>query len=329
MDSSEQYRSMLDEIDLENVEPMGFLLRKMRGTLRSYSMGRINTDYFEQKLKLELQTIRNKYDSGKIKIKDTYADVDDDDVVVLDANEYQAVQSTIKRIFQYTEADPADKQKGVRGAKASAMLFKRPNSKSIIAIDLVSVIYNKGSEKRVFVTYDDMRINEFQDKAILLFKYGLPCIYYEEYNALMVLNRKKTEDIFNLREHYQNVSKSKFDELIEAGIVEIQNDVLDTELGNNTTARKIYAMVKDGNFARDINYYKKYVDQSADIEDERAHIKIRDNKVIISNQKELLAFLYVTRDDVVSSIINPDNKYVTHRKDHLRSKRKVDGESKT
>lgn len=328
MNRQEQYRSMLDEIDLENVEPMGFFLRKVRGTLRSYHMGQINTDYFKQKLKLELQKIRDKYNNGEIQIKDTYADADDDDVVVLDVDEYQAVQSTIERIFKYTEADPADRQKGVRGATASAMLFDRPNDKSIIAIDQVAVIYNKGSEKRVFVTYDDMHIDEFQDKAVLLFKYGLPCIYYEEYNALMVLNRKKTEDIFHLLEHYQKVSKSKFDELIESGIIDIKSEILDAELGNVTTARKVYAMIKNGNFSRDINYYQKYIDQSSDIEDERAHIKIHNNKVSISDRQELLAFLHVTRDDVVSSIINPDNKYVTHRKDHLKSKRKADNEPK-
>ena len=323
MNRQEQYRSMLDEIDLENVEPMGFLLRKVRGTLRSYSMGQINTDYFKQKLKLELQKIRDKYNRDEIKIKDTYVDAGDDDVVVLDANEYQSVKSTIDRIFRYTEADPADRQRGVMGATASAMLFDRPNGKSIIAIDQVAVIYDKGSEKRVFVAYDDMHVDEFQNKALLLFKYGLPCIYYEEYDALMVLNRTKAEQIFSLLEHYQKVSKNKFDELIEADIVDIKSGILDTELHNITTARKIYAMVKDDNLSRDINYYQKYIEQSADIEDERVRIKIRNDRVIISDRKELLAFLHVARDDVVRSVTNPDNKYVSHKKDYLKPKRKV------
>ena len=132
------------------------------------------------------------------------------------------------------------------------MLFDMPEGKSVITIDFVDIFSTGTLESGYFVaTYDETALEELKKDSVLVFKYGLPCIYFEEEQKLLVLNRKKTEEIFNLLEYYQKNASAKFVELVDRGIIEIDDTVLNSELRNVTTARKINNMIKMDSFTKD------------------------------------------------------------------------------
>ena len=318
-----QYEQMLSGTDLSGISPMGFLLKKARHGkyLNAYRMKPIKTAYFRDKLNLTLKSVYDRYNTREIKIEDIHADVDDNAVVVLDVNEYQTIKSTIEQIFQDATTEPMDSLKSTAGAKFSAMLFDIPDGKSVISIDTVEVLFKSAFEKGVFVaTYDETAVEEMEHDSALVFRYELPCIYFEEEEKLLVLDRKKTEGIFNLLEHYQKNARTKFVKLVDENIVEIDDAVLDSELKNITTARKINNMIKTGDFAKDINFYKEYKSKSSDFDDKLAQITIKNDKVIISNKDDLLAFLHITRDDVIESMMYPDKKYISYAKRPIKRK---------
>ena len=318
-----QYEQMLSGTDLNGISPMGFLLKKARHGkyLNAYRMKPINTDYFRDKLMLTLKSVYDKYKTREIKIKDIHADVDDNAVVILDVNEYQTIKSTIEQIFQDAETMPMDSLKSTARAKFSAMLFDIPDGKSVISIDTVEVFFKNVFEKGIFVaTYDETAVEEMKHDSALVFRYELPCIYFEEEEKLLVLDRKKTEGIFNLLEHYQKNARTKFVELVDENIVEIDSAVLDSELKNITTARKINSMIKTDEFTKDIDFYKEYKSKSSDFDDKLAQITIKNDKVIISNKDDLLAFLHITRDAVIESMMYPDKKYISYVKRPIKRK---------
>ncbi len=46
-------------------------------------------------------------------------------------------------------------------------------------------------------------------KSILAFELGLPCIYFEETEKMVVFDRPKTESILNLKEYYKKKAKTQ------------------------------------------------------------------------------------------------------------------------
>ena len=314
---------MLSNVNLNDIYPMGFLLRKTRhgGYLDAFKMKPINTNYFKTKLETALKTVLDRSKNGEIRFEDMHEDTEDDAVVVLDVGGYQTVRHTIEQIFQHTEANELDSLKSVIGAKFSAMLFGIPDGKSVIAIDSVDIYDKTVVEKGYFIaTYDDTALEELKQDSALVFKYGLPCIYFEKENKLLVLNRRKTEQIFNLVEYYRKNAETKFAELKDEGIVEIDDDVLNSELKNITTARKINNMIKTDSFTRNIDYYKEYESRSSDFDDERAKITIKNNKVVISSKDDLRSFLHITREDVLESMMDPDKKFLAFKKRPIKRK---------
>lgn len=308
---------MTRNIDLDNILPIGFLLKKNRHGryLDAYRMKPIRTDYFTKKLKSTLDAVHNRYLNGEIKFEYMHEDTEDDAVVILDVNDYQTIKRTIEEILLQADANSLDRLKSVKDARFSAMLFGIPNDRSVIAIDSVLILSQDFFNKGYFVaTYDDEFVDAFKKDSVLAFEYELPCIYFEKERKLLVLDRKKTEKIFNLIEYYQKNAKTKFHELVDSGIIEITDDVLSSELRNITVARQINNMIKANSFTRDIEYYKKYKDKSSDFDDNRTKITIRDNKVMISNRDDFRSFLHITKDDVLESIVDTEQKFLSYKK---------------
>lgn len=302
---------------------MGFLLRKARHGqyLDAFRMKPVRTNYFKNKLELSLNTVLTRYHNNEIKFDDMHIDTEEDAVVVLDVDRYQTVRLTIEHIFQQAEANELDSLKSVTGAKFSAMLFGIPNNNSVIAIDSVS-IYNKTvfEKGQLVATYDDVSLQELKEDSVLIFEYGLPCIYFEKMRKLLVLDKQKTEKIFNLLEYYRKNAQTKFDELVDEELVEINNVMLNLELSNITTARKINNMVRTDSFTKNIDYYKEYEKRSTDFDDDQAKITIKNDKVIINTKDDLRSFLYITREDILESIMDPDRKFLAFKKRPIRRK---------
>ena len=99
---------MINNIELDDIRPMGFLLKKARHGryLDAYKMKPINTDYFKKKLKSTLKTLHDRSKNGEIKFDNRHEDTEDDAVAVLDVSEYQTVMSTIDQIPPASRSEP-------------------------------------------------------------------------------------------------------------------------------------------------------------------------------------------------------------------------------
>ena len=308
---------MRKNVDLGDILPMGFLLKKNRHGryLDAYRMKPIKIDYFTEKLKSTLDTVHERYENREIRFEHMHEDTDDDAVVILDVDDYQTIRHTIEGIFRHADANPLDSLKSMKNVKFSAMLFDIQNDSAVITIDSVSVFSKAFFEKGGFVaTYDDKFVDEFKKDSVLAFEYGLPCIYFEKERKLLVLDRNKTEEIFNLIEYYKKNAETKFQELVDSGIIEVADDILNSELRGITVARQVNNMIKANAFTRDIDYYKKYEEKSSDFDDNRTKITIRNNKVIINDKDDFRSFLHITKDDILESIVDSDQKFLSYKK---------------
>ena len=57
-------------------------------------------------------------------------------------------------------------------------------------------------------SYDKSGLSEFDGNAILAFKLGSACIYFEEKKKLVVFDMNKTQNMFPFLEHYKNLART-------------------------------------------------------------------------------------------------------------------------
>lgn len=303
---------------------MGFLLRKSTHGkyLDSYKLKPVKTNYFRKKLKSVIDELHEKYNNNDIKIKNFHDD-DENAVSILDVNEYNSIKNTIEQILQSLETNPIESLKSMKRVNYSAMLFDMPEEKSLITIDTVS-IFNKAFDKFGLVaTYDEIGLQELEKDSLLIFGLSIPCIYFEEEEKLLVLDRAKTEKIFNLIEHYQEKANEKFEELENEEIIELDKGVLTAELKNITTARRIDKMIKGNLFTTDIEIYKKhdeYLKKHPEIDDELTQLIIKNNKVVLDTQDRIKSFLHITSMNIVNPVIDNSQTYISFQKRKVKTK---------
>ena len=255
----------------------------------------------------------------EITIKNFPQEVTDEKTVwIIDAKKYESIQKTINDVFDTNLGDKyRDHRKHISKIKYSAMLFDIPNEKSIITIDFISIYNKKTTDIGLVASYDDSGLHEITKGDVFTFKSDLPCIYFEEVEKLIVFDLKKTEQIFNLIEHYRKNARKQFEMLVKKNIIDIDNDVLETSIKNITTAYKINRMIEHDAFDMTIKEYEEYIKffkTHKDIRDKVSKLLIRDNKVIIHNDDDFKAFLYWTDYAIQQSVINPNKIFVVHGK---------------
>lgn len=302
--------------ELENVSVKGFLLKKSTHGryLDAFKLKSIRTSYFKKKVMSELERIKKDYEDEKLKIVNFDKHDSEENVVsILEVEKYSSIKNTIDQIFQSSEANAMDSLKSMQRAKFSAMLFDLPDEKSLITIDSVA-IHNKAFEKGSLVaTYDEIGLRELDKDSALIFKFGLPCIYFHKQKKLLVINREQTETIFNLLEHYQEKAIKKFNELVSDGIIELDKDIFQHEIKNITTARKINNMVEERVFTKDITIYKKHEEliiAHPEWDDEYTQLLIKENKVILNSNNRIKSFLIITKMFIMNPVIDPKQHYV-------------------
>lgn len=312
-------------VDLENVKPTGFLLKKATHGryLDAFKLKSVRTSYFRKKLMLEINRVKEKYESGDLKITDFDKDDTEDEnvITILDVDKLSSIKNTIDQIFQQSESNPIDSLKSMERAKFSAMLFDMPDGKSLIAIDSVSIFDKNAFEKGGLVaTYDDLGVQELGKDSVLIFRFGLPCIYFEEKKKLLVINKAKTEQIFNLLEHYQQRANEKFEEL-ESNMITVDDGVLQSELKNITIARRINNMIESQAFPSDIQFYKRHEEfiKQNGLDDELTQIFIKDGRVMIDSHDRFKSFLHITSLNIVNPVIDPQQYFVAFRKRKIKT----------
>lgn len=318
---------MFDPIaNLENVSVKGFLLKKTTHGrhLDAFKLKPVRTNYFKKKVLSELIRIKEEYENKTLKIvKFDKHDSEENVVSILDVEKYSSIKNTIYQIFQSSEANSMDSLKSMQRAKFSAMLFDLSDDKSLITIDSVS-IHNKAFEKGSLVaTYDDVGLRELDKDSTLIFKFGLPCIYFNKEKKLLVINREQTEKIFNLLEHYQEKAKKQFNQLIADEIIDLDKDVFQDEIKNIVTARKINHMVEDGVFTNDITIYKKHEQLIADHpewDDEYTQLLIKQNRVVLDSNNRIKSFLTITKMFIMNPAIDPKQHYVVFQGRKVKTK---------
>jgi len=225
-------------------------------------------------------------------------------------------------LIQNTDKNSIDSLKSMERARFSGMLFAIPSNKSLIAIDFVSIYDKKAFEKFGLVaTYNTLGLEELGHDAILIFKFSLPCIYFEEEKKLLVINREKTEAIFNLLEHYQEKAMGKFEELVESKIIKLDNAILQGEIKNITTARKINIMIETELFTTNIELYKKHeqlIKNHPEWDDELTQLSIEKDQVVIDTIDKFQSFLTITSFDIVNPAVDPTQHYISSKKRKIK-----------
>lgn len=323
----EQYKWIFDAIgNIDDNRPTGFILKKRPpGDFNTFKLKTINTSYFKNKLKSTLNEIQNNVKNGNMKINKFHNEDTDQPVYYeLDASKYNSIKNTIAEIFRSDEANNIGKLKTLHNAKLSAMLFEVPNHKSIIAIDSVS-IFDKSALKKMglVATYDENGLNELSKDAVLLFKFGLKCIYFEEVDKLLIIERSETEKIFNLSEYYQEKAKKQFGELVENKIIHIDEAILQSEIKNITISRHINNMIENNAFNMSIDNYKKYetyLKKHPEIDDELVQLKIENDRVQITHKDNFRSFLQFTDYNLQVSVIDPSLTFLSFIKRKVKKK---------
>lgn len=311
-------RKIKDALEgLEDVMPMAFLLRKDTRSRQLYSV-RLkpigDRTKLHDKLKAKIRERVEDMVGERRPIKDFDKDYESDSITIMDVKKSSFVSETLKTIFQMADTDPIGSLKSMRTVKYSAVLFPMPGHASIITIDRVAV-YHKGFKKvGHLLSYDD----DVSDvDGMILFKFDLPCIYFEKLGILLVLDRKATEQMFNLIEHYQDKIKNHFEDLAGDDRVDIDLDDLKEWTKTITMARRVNAMIQNGLLDRDVavyEKYKKYLDDRPDIDDDELRLKLENGKISIPDKKHFVSFLNFAEKNLQQSVIDPNDLYLASRK---------------
>ena len=327
---TDNYDWVFDNVKkIKNIKPMGFILKKSKKGkyLESYRLKIIKTEYFRDKIQKRFNIVEDKIKKKETKIKKFHQEITDEEnvVFVLDVEDHSSIKKTIDEIYQTSSANESDKLETLDKAKFSAMLFDLPEEESIIGLDFVS-IYDKKAFKKMglIATYDENGLEELEKDAVLVFKFTLPCIYFEKKSKLIIFDKKKTETMFNLMEYYQEKARKTFTKLKDEDIIEISNNVFESEIKNVENARKINKMIEDDSFIMDVDRYKKYdkfLKNDPDIDDELTRLEIKNNKVIIDNKDKFRSFLHMTENNLQRSVLDDDDDtYISFRKRKVKRK---------
>ena len=326
--TSDDYQWIFDGIEnINDIRPECFLLKKdLRGKfLHSYRLQPIQTGYFKSKIKAKLSDTQIKYEQKELKIRSFYREETDDAVVnILDATKYDFIKKSIEDIFQTASANKIDKLDSMEKVNFSAVLFKIPNGKSIIVLDSVSIFNQAFKKIGLIVTYDEEGMKKLEKtKSVLAFELGLPCIYFEETQKIVVFDRPKTESILNLKEYYKKKAKNTFQKLVDEEIIDLDNNIFEKETNNITTARRINTMIEDQAFTTDITIYKKYeayFKKHPEIDDEMTKLKIEDGKVVLHSKQHFQSFLHLTGYDLDQSVIDDNKIFIAYQKRRVKIK---------
>jgi len=326
--TSDDYKWIFDGIEnIKDVKPECFLLKKdSRGEfLHSYRLQPIQTGYFRSRIQTKLSDMQTKYEQNELKIRNFYREETDDAVVnILDVTKYDFIKKSIEDIFQTASANKLDRLDSMEKVNFSAVLFKIPNGKSVIALDSVSVFNEAFKKIGLIVTYDERGMKKLdKQKSILAFELGLPCIYFQEAQKIVVFNRPKTENMLNLKEYYKKKAKTTFQKLIDDEIIDIDNEVFEKETSNITTARRINTMIEDQAFVTDISIYKEYeayLKKHPEIDDEMTKLKIEDGKVILHSKQHFQSFLHLTGYNLEQSVIDDKKIFIAYQKRSVKTR---------
>ena len=302
---------------IDHAMPMAFLLRrdtksKQLDSFRLKPIGDATKlhDKMRGKIKEWIENESNK----KRPIRDFEKYYDVDGIAIMDVEKSSFVNETIKTIFEMSSSNPIDSLKSMQSARYSAVLFSLPNQNSIVAIDTVAVYHQAFGKVGHLLSYDD-DVSDLD--GMILFKFDMPCIYFEKLNKLLVLDRKATETMFNLIEHYQNKIEGRFEGLVSEGIIDMDVRDLRGWTKNITAARRVNAMIQKGLFDQEIDVYKKYkkyLNEHPDIDDDELRLEIINDRISILDEKHFKSFLNFAETNLQQSVIDPNDRYVAMRK---------------
>lgn len=163
------------------------------------------------------------------------------------------------------------------------------------------------------------KFNKVEDD-IVAFDKQIDCVYFDKTKSLLVLNKYDVEVIFGIREYYQAQSQITIQELVEKGLIVINEGTLIEVLADYHITRRITRLSKEGKFDREIQFFSdhaKYFDSKKPVlKEDEVQLTIRDNKVVIDNKEQLETFLKICDDDYVEGVVSGVS-YVSDSKEKL------------
>lgn len=294
---------------------MAFLLRRdtTSSQLDSFRLKPVGNQ-LNNKLRFKIKEVLKNIADENYTIKDFDSEYESDKITVMDVKNSLFVEKTINTIFQMADSNPIDSLKSMKGSTYSSVLFKMQDHKSVIAIDTVAV-YHKGFKKVGHLLSYGESVDDVD--SIIMFKFDLPCIYFEKINKLLVLDRKTTEGMFNLIEHYQGKIKDHFERLASDGRVDIDVRNVDEWTKKITMARRVNSVIQNGLLDMDLDVYERYreyLDNHPEINDDELQLSIKNDRIYIPDKKYFESFLNFAESNLQQSVIDPDDIYVAMRK---------------
>ncbi|GEM_PF-2161044 len=163
------------------------------------------------------------------------------------------------------------------------------------------------------------KFNKIEDDVVAFDK-QVDCIYFDNSNSLLVLNKFDVELIFNFKEYYHIHAQVVFQELVKRKLITITDEVMVEMLSNYIITRRITSLLKEAKFNRTIDVFKDHEEyfnkKKYELQDNKVELEIKDNKVVIDNKEKLDTFLNICDDDYVEGVISHIS-YVAGTKEKL------------
>lgn len=152
------------------------------------------------------------------------------------------------------------------------------------------------------------KFNKVKDD-ILAFDEVVDCVYFEEADSILVLDKSMTESIFAFKDYYIEGTKNAIGTLTSLKLVEVDATLFDKVLRSKSYTRQITEMLQDGKFKRDTKWFADHLtlfqSEPAKYKAQLASYAIgTDGQVVIKNEVQLDTFLGVCSDSYVRSRVS-------------------------
>lgn len=262
---------------------------------------------FRQVAKRKLSKVSKNIAAGLVKIRGFYEmKYSKGDFTFLEAEKIPVFPHIKKSIKEHTNLHPLSDLSEVKQFHSFAIRFCTEGG---------DIIYFRRMRKYQLVSQyygitgflHKGKFNKVKDD-ILAFDEVVDCIYFEEADAVLILDKGMTENIFNFKDAYATHTKEVFETLDKQNIATIDKKLLDKVIGSKQITRRITAMLKENKFNRPMKFYldhqQLFKSDPNKYKRELATFHIINNKVSLTNQEELETFLGVCTDAYVKGIVS-------------------------
>lgn len=241
-----------------------------------------------------------------------------DNISELQNSEIAVFKHIRDKMKRFTTIPPIKNLKEIKHFESYALEFHLPNNKIVYFTKIprsqfitrkfgLTVALNRGKFNKV-------------KGDVFGFDDNIDCIYFEETDSLLILDKIGTEQIFNFKLFYQQKTEQAFGKLVSSKLVVIKNTLFDEIKENTRYTRKITTLLSTGKFDRKIEWFQEHLDYfiKQGLSKESTLLEINGQKIIIDNKEKLTMFLDICNHEYQEEVIDKIPYHVTGEKDQLK-----------